>query len=213
MLLLLAGVAAAEGSALLAAAIQQHVAEELGARAEDVEVVHLGVAGFSCGEAPRIIIESRPGERFVGPTELKITAMDGAELCGRWRASVQLALWRELPVAAQAVAPGEVVPVVLQRVRLQRELGTVIDPSAGPYLARAALRSGEPLTTVKTRARPDATAGQAVVLQLSSGPLQIRCDGQLLVDAHIGDRVRARCETTHATIEGTLVAVDRVQAL
>ena len=195
-------------------AIVDHVAATLRVPEADVEVVHLGAAWLSCADPgqERLIVEAKAGEDFLGSTDLRVTVLDGQSVCGKYRIKPKIARWVSVPVAKEAAAPGASVVLSLQRVRLDSSTAAPVDPDGGPYLALTTIRAGEPVIATRVRSRPDVGGGTSITVEIHSGGLLIRCDGVLVGDAHIGEPVRARCNTTGQVVHGTLTSPTRVVA-
>jgi hypothetical protein len=209
--LLAIAVAAADTAERLQEAITAHVAQALAVPSADVEIVHLGASWESCADPQReeLRIEARYGEDYLGPTDLRVTALSGGEVCGSYRIKPKIARWVSLPVAAEAAAPGEVIKLTTQRTRLESSGATPVRPEAGPYIALTAIRVGEPITTTRARSQPDVGGGAPVQVEIRSGGLTIRCDGVLIGNADIGAPARARCNTTGTVVSGTLTSTTR----
>lgn len=195
-------------SARLSAALVAHVASTVAISSEDVEVVSLGFAGAGCGD--EILITGRLNEDYVGNTDLRVEALDGGAICGRWRIRARLAQWRTVPTASQPTAAGQPIALTPRRVRLERPVGTPVDPVGGPFLALAPMRAGEPVTIERVRLQPDVEAGAKVKLEVRAGALVIRGDGFLTQPGRVGESINVRAQSTGAILEGTLVTPGRV---
>ncbi|MEL6344837.1 MAG: flagella basal body P-ring formation protein FlgA [Myxococcota bacterium] len=207
----LLAVASAQGVGFtdrLSAAIAEHVATTLSVEASDVVVLSTGFRGEGCGDA--LLLFARPDEDFLGAVDLRIEATDAGALCGRWRVRARLARWVTVPTVGEPVAAGEVLSLKTARVRLDRPMGTPVDPADGPFLALTGMRAGEAVTRERVRRQPDVPAGETVKLVIKSGSLSIVGDGVLTKPGEIGASITVRALSTGAILEGTLVSADRV---
>lgn len=195
-------------AARLSADIQQAAAVSHGIAADDVEVLSTGFAGAGCGDS--IAITARPGEDYIGTTDLRVAAMDDGVQCGEWRVRARIAVWLTMPVAAASAAAGETLRLRTERVRMERSLGTPVSTSGGPYVARTGVRSGQVVMSELARALPDVDAGHPVKVEVQAGSLMIRSEGFMAQPGNIGTSVRVRSAATNVILEGILVAPDRV---
>jgi flagella basal body P-ring formation protein FlgA len=185
-------------------AVVAHVAQAAGVAEGDVELGALGLSAWPCPPAAEVSVESRPGDRFIGHAELRIRGQLGGQPCADVRVRAEVAVWRPTPVAARAVAAGEVVPLVPGRARARDLLGEPVDPDRGPFEAIAPLRAGEPVTVPRVRAVPLRRQGEVVDVVAAVAGVQVRAKGRLLEDGAAGATVRVAVSSTGSVVEGVL---------
>jgi flagella basal body P-ring formation protein FlgA len=216
VLLTLPHAAADDGIALVGRAVQEHVAERLGMLAEDVEIVHLGVASLpSCAAQARAVVESPAAERFRGHADVTVTLYAEAEPCASLRLRPHLRTWAEVPVASETLEPGTEARWELARVTTERSAGRILEPAElaeARWLTRTTIAAGEPLTELSVRPRPDASSGEQVQVLAGQGPLLVKTPGRLMADAFVGDTVRVANMATRGVHDGTLFAPGCVAA-
>ena len=212
ILLLTIGAASADTAERLTAAITMHVAQATATPQADVEVLHLGATWESCAEPERetLQIVARSGEDYLGPTDLRVTVLDGEQICASHSVKPRLARWVSLPVAAESAAPGALIEATTKRTRLDTSGSPSVRLEDGPFIALTTLRSGDPITTARARPQPDADGGRPILVEFRKGALTIRCDGVLVGDATIGEPARARGSTTGRVVLGTLTTPDHL---
>lgn len=211
MLLLLGAAPASEAPrARLTEALVQHVAAKVGVAPGDVEVQHLGVAELpACAEDATFLVESAPGERFLGSADVQVLAYTETARCALLRLQPRLLVWRAVPVATAPANPGEVVRWAPGRVPLGKLVGAPLDPDrleTGQWVARTTLPENTPLTDLVVRPAPDGPRGQEVVLMAGARDLLVAAPGRLMGDAFLGERVTIANLASGAVVTGTLLA-------
>ncbi len=210
--LLAASSAQAETTALarLEQTLRAYVAERLELAAEDVEVLHLGVAQLpECADHAKLVLESPPSERFRGHATVMADFYGDEETCISLKLRPRLRSWVRVPVTVEDTAPGEAVTWKVARVELDAVAGEPASPASlvgRSWLARTTLSRGTPLTELTIRPRPDATSGQQVTVLSGSSTLLVKTDGRLVADAFIGERVRVANLFSRAVHDGVLFA-------
>lgn len=120
------------------------------------------------------------------PVVLRAT-VDGRPVRHSVRAAVDVL--REVPVAARDTAAGEEVALSTARVSCDRlRTERPADPATA-WVARTALRAGDPVTTARVRPRPDARDGADVALWAGTDHVRVTAPGRLSGDAFVGERV------------------------
>ena len=197
----------------LSQAIQSHIAKETRRSLDDVEVQWVGYAArIDCAETAQVWVEALPGEQYRGQSTLRVTFTDATGPCGKASVPVRVALWNEVPVAAQATPPGEVVEIQTRRVSSQEIRGVVVDPAQGPWISIGSLRAGEPVTHRRVKRQPVVSVGETIEIIAEFGALTVSAEGRMLADAFLGDSVRVANLATDAVIQGILVAPGKVKA-
>lgn len=210
-----AGVAQAESALLgpISREVQSHVAKVVGIPDADVDVEWVGFdVTHACGADVDIDIETSTGEQFRGQTYLKVRLTEGGISCGRFSVPARIKLWKHVPVASEAVRPGEPVSIVDGRVAMSTIRGVLIDADSGPWVAARSIRAGQPLTSRYVKRKPAMSTGQSVDIVADFGGLQIKAEGRMLADAHLGDWVRVANLATDTVVQGQLIAPGTVRA-
>ncbi len=203
----------AVGPDVVSQAVQARAAADLGISSADVEVGFLGMGrALDCPEDATVHIEPAPGERWRGVADVTVAgaAADGAT-CDRLRIRPRVEAWIPAPVAAEPAAPGERVVVRLGRARVGDIVGAPVSLDDAVE-ARVTLQVGDPVTHDKVRPAPASRSGDAVVVVVAAGPLQVKAPAKLLDDAAVGGMVRVSNLATGAVMKGTLVAPGVVHA-
>ena len=194
-------------------AVRAHVAEREGVAVADVQIAHLGLGrDLRCPSEAAVEVDSRASERFVGRADVRIVARAGGGVCDRLDLRPRIEIWTTAPVAARPAPAGGTVELAQGRVRRGAVQGVPVDPDAGPYVARAPLAPGEPVTLVNARRAPDDRSGQPVKLLARRGGVQLEAAGRLMSDARIGDTVQVVNTATGVVVRGTLVEPGVVRA-
>ena len=205
--------AAEDLQALVSQNIRAHVAE---VRMMDVEDVEVGVLGMQvpniCNGDHSVEVSSMPGEQFRGLTRLRIQISAEGKICERFTITPRIDLYAEIPVAKQAYEVGERVAFQSRRVAMASIRGTVVDPTAGTYIATRPILAGEPLTHRRVKREPAAATGQGVDIIISVGAITIKAEGRMLADANLGDRVRVANLATDSVVQGILLEPNLVRA-
>ena len=194
-------------------AVRAHVGHRLSVDPRDVDVQWLGLGRpIRCPDGARIELDSPSGHAFQGRSDVLLVARaEGAE-CDRLRLRPRIDLWVQVPVAARPTPTGALVELATGRVRRSELSGPAVDPLAGPWLARAPLAAGEPVTLTHVRAAPDGRSGQRVELVAQRGGVRLITAGRLMADAGVGDPVEVINIATGVLVQGTLVAPGVVRA-
>lgn len=191
-------------------ALREHVASQLDLAAEDVEVIHLGVADLPpCADTARVVVDSSASERFRGHADLWVDLYDDRQSCASMHLRPRIRTWTRVPVAAEQLQPGQEVRWELRRVAVERVAGTALQPEqleGVRWLARTTVAEGEPLTELVLRARPDGASGEQVQVLAGTGGLIIETPGRLMDDAFLGEKVRIANLATRGVHDGTLFA-------
>jgi len=174
--------------------------------AQQVEVKWLGLSPDLPGGSDSVFHWS--GSPCHSRPTLKLTVVENELPVGVWRFRPALNVWIEVPVAAEAIPVGSLVKAAPGVALIQNIQGQVV--SDGAWIARVALRKGEPLTQRKLRVQPDIPKGSRVRIEAQHGALSVSADGKLMEDAFIGKPVRVLNLATRTTQRGRLVASDRV---
>jgi flagella basal body P-ring formation protein FlgA len=210
--LLLLQPAQAEDAGILALeeALRAHAGQRLEISAEDVEILHLGVAELPpCAATARAVLESPPSERFRGHALVQVELYGPTETCASLRLRPRVRIWTEAPVADASYQPGDAVRWELRRVSLERVTGDPIDPSrldGRTWLARTTIDEGQPLTELLLRPSPDGPSGEQVRVLAGSGGLLIETPGRLMSDAFVGETVRVANLATRGVHDATFFA-------
>lgn len=122
---------------------------------------------------------------------------------GRYAVRPVIVAWREVPVAAEATAAGQTVPLAMARVSSDRLRGETVVERGSSWVARVDLAAGDPVTTSRARAEPDARRGAEIRVVTECGALSIQAPGVLLGDAYVGKPVSAMNLSTHVVLSGT----------
>ena len=122
---------------------------------------------------------------------------------GRYAVRPSIVAWRDLPVASAATEAGQPIVLKTARVSSDRLRGeAAVDPS-GHWVARVDLAEGDPVTTARARAEPDARRGAEIRVLSQVGALSIQAPGVLLGDAYTGKPVSVMNLSTHVVLSGT----------
>ncbi len=184
-------------------AITRAVAERAGVALGDVEVgapglpegtpvdadwvVDLPNVGSICGSAVTLVIRS--------------TAPSGGH--SKYTIRPRVIVWKDIPVATAAAAPGEPVLSKLVRTPCDRLRGeTPVGP--GAFQAQTTLRIGDPVTTARVRPMPDALEGTEVHVIAEVGGVRVRASGRLTEDAYVGHAVHVLNTATKTVVVGRL---------
>ncbi len=190
---LLSGAASA---ALPEVAVRDAIATRAGVPVADVEVGPLGLAAAAAFDAPWIV-DIAPGSTFTGATTITLRAGEA-----RYSVRPRVVIWREVPVAADAVAPGEPLTLTTARVSSDRLRGeTPVDPSRA-WDASVSFDAGDPVTVNRARPQADLREGTAVRIEAGIGALSVWAPGELLSDARVGQRVAVLNLATRAVQHG-----------
>jgi flagella basal body P-ring formation protein FlgA len=201
---LLSGVASA---ALPEVAVRDAVARRVGVPVADVEVGSLGLLPSAAVDAAWIV-DFAPSSTFTGSTTLTLRNGDV-----RYVVRPRIVIWRDVPVAAEAVAPGQPLTLVTARVSSDRLRGeTPVDPVL-TWDATVSFAAGDPVTINRARPQPDLREGAAVRIESGAGSLSVSAPGELLSDAQVGQRVAVLNLATRAVQHGvyrggTIVALE-----
>ncbi len=210
LLLLSAPRAEDAGIRALEAALRAHVAQRLDIGAEDVEILHLGVAELpDCAATARAVLQSPPSERFRGHADVRVDLYGQTDPCASLRLRPRLRIWTEAAVSDASYQPGATVGWQLRRVPIDRVTGDPLDPTQlqqRPWLARTTIDEGQPLTELLLRPRPDGPSGDEVRVLAGSGGLLIETSGRLMTDAFVGETVRVANLATRGVHDATLIA-------
>lgn len=189
-------------SSALLVAVQDHFPNE------DIstQISYLGVRAKSpCRESIDVQITFSRKEDFQGPLDATATLFDEDGQCARWRFRPRVAIWRDVPVAADAAFAGERVNVSMEKKRYDLVQGTLIADAEGPWIARRSIQKGDFLTQDVLRKMPTNENGDRVQLNVNVGNLTIKAEGKLMTNAHVGDKVKVLSFATNVVVEGVLV--------
>ena len=150
------------------------------------------------------------GDPCSGRPTLGLKFTDPAGVPRSFSVHPQLAIWVPGLVAGADARRGEALTVAHGSVPLHLVAGRLIVDD-GPLVARTGLAAGAPLTELVAERPPDARVGAIVPVRVARGSVVVSVDGQLLVDAHVGDRVRFLNLATKLAGEGVLVAPDQIE--
>ena len=178
--------------------------------AVEVEVVYAGVSEHLPG-GPGAVLRWEGDACRTRPT-LRLIAVEGSEMLGRWTVRPHLRVWVERPVAAALALPGEIVEVLPGQVLVDRVIGRPVSDS-GPFQARIRLEPGEPITMAVVQHIPDVSSGASVTVRVQRGALVVTAPGTLLQDARLGDVVRVTNDATRVVLKGRLSRPDIVDLL
>lgn len=189
------------GLALLALtpseAVRQAVALHESVPAADVEVTEVGaIANPPAGVPWTVRLPEETG--LCGSVPVVLEA-DGH----RYATRASVAVWRDVPVAETAAAPGQEVHVTTARRSCSALHGETSVDATHPWEAAVSLAAGSPVTTARVRALPDVRRGAGVRIESSAGALTVAAPGELLQDGFIGGRVTVLNLATRAVLAGT----------
>jgi flagella basal body P-ring formation protein FlgA len=179
--------------------LQRAIAEKLSISQEDVEIRSLGIASPPADATWTVEL---PAGNLWGTISVRMTALEPDENQLHYTTYARVSVWDEVPVAAEAVQAGQPIVLTMQRVRLEDLRGaTPVDP-ARSWLARSSLQAGQPVTTLKAKAVPDALEGTQVRIVVQQGALRIETTGMLLEDAWAGQLVHVKSQGTAVELVG-----------
>ena len=171
---------------------------------------------------------ARPGPKPQVPDEpltLKVTEMpstgispsfvvsfelwDGKERVGDWKAAVQAAVWRDIPVARTTLLRGQSVKdadVTMERsdVLMQRDAYLSLPTSDDTLELTEGIPAGKPILTRCLHARPLVRRGEMVEGVYQEGSLGISLLVEALEDGSLGQAVRVRNPKTRHELHGTV---------
>jgi flagella basal body P-ring formation protein FlgA len=162
----------------------------------DVEVGPLRLPASAAVDGPWQV--SLPSNAvFTGATTMTLSNGEA-----RFVVRPRVVVWKEVPVAASAVAAGSPVEVGSARVASDVLRGEVpVDPSLA-WDATVSFAVGQPVTMNRVRPRADVREGAAVRIEAGIGPLSVSAPGELLSDARVGQRVAVLNLATRAVQDG-----------
>lgn len=210
--ILSSSVAGAESKDFVSQVHQQvefEIAERLSIAPKDVTVHYLGMANsHRCDEASHVKVDIPTQEDFRGKTLIYIEGWKGSVQCGRWTVQGDVEIWGQIPTAQHAAQAGEIVEVQWIRGRLDkiREPLFELTPAMNDATLQAIvpIEEGAPLNRNHVRRKHDFLQGDAVVVLVQKGALQVRVQGSLLRNAYIGDIVKVRSLSSNSILEGEL---------
>ncbi len=182
-----------------AEAVQTAIAEKLGVSAEDVVVqkVGLGTVPEDCSWTVEF-----PSDQLWGTVSIELQAELSDKSIRHYRSWAKVSVWAEIPVAAEDVAPGQKIPVRMERQQLDLLYGArPVDPSK-KWRANVALSEGEVLTSTRVQPWPDAAKDSPVQIRVQRGALVVQAPGKLTEDAWVGEVVEVTNLLTQVALTG-----------
>lgn len=173
--------------------------------AERVDVTWTGIAPGVVADDAQLVID---GDGCRSRPRLRLTEIQGGVAVATLSLRPGLVVWVSAPVAAADVAagaPGQTVPGL---VSIDAVVG---EPVAGPFVARVAVRAGDPVTSAVVAEPVDAAAGATIDVVVTRGGLRIVTPGRLLHDARVGDDVRVAIAATGVATSAVLVEPSRAE--
>ena len=186
-----------------AEAVQAAIAEKLGVPAVDVQVqkVGLGTVPEDCSWTVDF-----PSDQLWGTVSIELQAELSDKSIRHYRSWAKVSVWAEIPVAAEDVAPGQKIPVRMERQQLDLLYGAhPVDPDK-KWRANVALSEGEVLTSTRVQPWPDATKDSPVQIRVQRGALVIQAPGKLTEDAWVGEVVEVTNLLTQVALTGIFEA-------
>lgn len=186
-----------------AEAVQAAIAEKLGVPAADVSVLKVGLAAVpeSC-----VWTVELPSDQLWGTVSIELEAELSDKSIRHYRSWAKVSVWAEVPVVAEDVAPGQKIPVRLERQQLDLLYGArPVDPDK-TWRANVALSEGEVLTSLRVEAWPDAQKDSPVQIRVQRGALVIQAPGKLAEDAWVGEPVEVTNLLTKVDLTGIYTA-------
>lgn len=161
----------------------------------------------SPGEFDEVELISRSRSRSMFSFLFK--AFKEKKFCGYARVQAEIAVFKEVIVAARTIRSGELLSekdVQLQRVNLLdlnvehcSELGQVVGK-----IARRMFRQNEPIDGRYLLRPPDVKAGQLLTAVVQIGSVSATAQVRAMKDAYVGERIQVRNVSSGALIEGLL---------
>lgn len=189
------------GLALLCAftpadAVRDAVAEHESVPVADVEIGDLGTLVGAPADAEWDVQLPKP-QGLCGGVPV-VLSTEGH----RYAVHAPVIVWREVPVALTALAPGDRVTFGSARTSCLALRGeTPVDPSRA-WAASVSFPVGAPVTTGRVQGWPDLVKGASVRIRATAGGLTVAAPGQLMQDGFTGRKVAVLNLATRAVVSG-----------